>query len=218
MERKLTDFSFEKSGNTVRVRTGFVLPTSNPSTCSVDYEIDGADEICVSFSLTPANGLPEIPEIGVAMAMPGGFDNLEWFGRGPHENYWDRKTSAKIGKCEGKVKDQFVGYIRPFEMGNKTDVRWLAITDTKGDVILFEGKPVFEFSALHHSAEDLEAAMHPYELPQKKETFVRINYRQMGVGGDDSGGAKVHSEFTLYANRNYSYSFRMKPITGGKTD
>ncbi len=217
-ERKLTGFSFEKIGNTVRIKTDFVIPTTTPSTCSVDYKIDGTGEISVSFGLAPADGLPEIPEIGVTMAMPEGFDNLEWFGRGPHENYWDRKTSAKIGKYEGKVEDQFVDYIRPAELGNKTDVRRLAITDATGDGILFEGEPVFEFSALHNSAEDLEEAMHIYELPQRKETFVRINHLQMGVGGDDSWGAKAHPEFTIYANRNYAYSFRIKPITGEKTD
>jgi len=97
-------------------------------------------------------------------------------------------------------------------MGNKTDVRWLILSDDEESGLIFTGDPTFEFSALHHSVEDLEKAKHPYELPVRKEIFLHINHAQMGVGGDNSWGAKTHPDFTLYANRVYTYTFKFRPV------
>ncbi|MGC8545686.1 MAG: glycoside hydrolase family 2 TIM barrel-domain containing protein [Athalassotoga sp.] len=214
MKRKINNFECEKVGDQIKVNTEFIIQTLNPSLCKISYSIDGHCGISVFFELIPADDLPEIPVVGMEMVLPKTFDNLAWYGRGPHENYWDRKKSARIDLYKSKVKDQFVNYIKPSEMGNKTDVRWLTLTDDEQLGLIFAGDPVFEFSALHHSVEDLESAKHPYELPARKEIFLHINYAQMGVGGDNSWGAKTHPDFTLYANRTYTYAFKFKPIYG----
>lgn len=213
-KRKLNDFSFEKIGDRIKIITEFILPTSNSSICKVAYDINARCEIAMSFELIPGYDLPEIPVIGMEMIMPKAFDNLTWYGRGPHENYWDRNKSARIDLYKSTVKDQFVNYIKPSEMGNKTDVRWLEITNDDGVGLLFTGDPVFEFSALNHSIDDLEKSKHPYELPHRETIFLHINHVQMGVGGDTSWGAKTHPDFTLYANRTYIYAFKFKPIYG----
>ncbi len=213
-QRKIRNFEWERVGEQIKVSTEFVIQTSNPSLCKVVYNVDGNCGVSVFFELIPGDDLPEIPVVGLEMVIPKAFDNLAWYGRGPHENYWDRKKSARVDLYKSKVKDQFVNYIKPSEMGNKTDVRWLTLTDDEGVGLVFTGEPTFEFSALHHSIEDLERAKHPYELPTRDEIFLHINYAQMGVGGDNSWGAKTHPDFTLYANRIYTYTFRFKTIYG----
>jgi beta-galactosidase len=212
ISRKIKNFEWEKIGEFIKIKTEFLIPTFNPSICKIDYEIDDNCGVSVLFKIIPGDDLPEIPVVGMEMILPKGFEKLVWFGCGPHENYWDRKKSARIDLYNGSVKDQFVNYIKPSEMGNKTDVRWLKIVNESGDGLLFKGDPVFEFSALHHSIDDLENAKHPYELSRRDETFVHINCKQMGVGGDNSWGAKTHPDFTLYANRIYIYTFKFKPI------
>ncbi len=210
--RKLKNFEWEKVGDNVKIVTEFTLQTLNPSICRVVYDVDCHCEVSVFFELIPGDDLPEIPVVGMEMIMPKEFDNLTWYGRGPHENYWDRKKSARVDLYKSKVKDQFVNYIKPSEMGNKTDARWLILSDDEESGLIFTGDPTFEFSALHHSVEDLEKAKHPYELPVRKEIFLHINHAQMGVGGDNSWGAKTHPDFTLYANRVYTYTFKFRPV------
>ncbi len=141
------------------------------------------------------------------------FNNLEWYGKGPHENYWDRQTGAKIGIYKGKVADQYVPYLRPQECGNKVGVRRATLKDADGSSLeIFSGGPgeTFELNVLPYTPFELENYSHPYQLPAPAKTVVRINYKQMGVGGDDAWGAMPHSEFRLYANRTYSFSFLIK--------
>jgi beta-galactosidase len=155
----------------------------------------------------------------MTMILRGEFKNLAWYGRGPHENYWDRKTSACVGLYEGKVIDQYHPYIRPQENGNKTDVRWVALTDSQGMGFLAVGKPSLSVSALPFLNEDFDegpekAQRHTFHIKQRDLVTLNLDYKQMGVGGDTSWGerARPHPEYTLYPNRVYSYSFRLRPF------
>jgi beta-galactosidase len=110
------------------------------------------------------------------------------------------------------VSDQYVPYLKPQECGNKTDVRWARITDKGGVGLQVSGLSTIELNVLPYTPDELEKYSNGYKLPKSEKVVVRINYKQMGVGGDDSWGAKTHPEFTLYANRSYSYSFVLKGI------
>ena len=101
------------------------------------------------FKMTQKD-LPEIVRMGMNLQMPRNFDQMSWLGRGPQESYWDRKTSAFVGLYSGSVADQYWAYLRPQENGNKTDVRWMTITDQAGNGLFFAGMPLLEVSAHHN--------------------------------------------------------------------
>ncbi|PTM59862.1 glycoside hydrolase family 2 TIM barrel-domain containing protein [Desmospora activa] len=210
--RQLQSFAYERTTHTVTVVVDYQLPTTTSSACRIQYLISGDGQIKVEHVLTPGANLPEIPAIGLLFTMDRAFNQLAWYGKGPHETYWDRSTGAKVGVYRGTVQDQYVPYLKPQECGNKTDVRWATITDHNGIGLKINGLPLVELNALSYTSSQLEEASHGYQLPQSDQVVVRINDKQMGVGGDDSWGARTHPEFTLYANRSYSYSFTLAGI------
>lgn len=177
------------------------------------YTIDSAGEIVVTGSFTPGDReLPELPRFGMQMTLPEGFEQMSWYGRGPHSSYWDRKTGAKIGRYSGTVQEQYVAYVRPQENGNKDDVRWVAFTAPNGAGLLACGMPLLSVGVQHYTTADLEQANHPYDLHWQGDITLNLDYRQTGVGGDDSWGARPHKQYTLFPQE-YSYSYRLKPFT-----
>jgi beta-galactosidase len=193
------------------------------------YRILGSGDVVVTNHFVMNNDeLPEIIRMGMNLVMPRNFDQMSWLGRGPQESYWDRKTSAFVGLYRGSVADQYWAYLRPQENGNKTDVRWMTITDNAGNGLLFSGMPLIEVSAHHNIMEDFESSertdgrqrpgekvenRHTTDVKARDLTSVNIDFKQMGVGGDNSWGARTHDEYRL-TEKEYSYSFRMKGITG----
>ncbi|WNR42644.1 glycoside hydrolase family 2 TIM barrel-domain containing protein [Paenibacillus roseipurpureus] len=194
------------------VRVLFELATQPVSEVQFVYTVSTNGEVEVNMQLTPGDKLPEIPEVGVMIELDASFENLAWYGRGPHENHWDRNTGAKLALHSGTVAEQFVPYLRPQECGNKTDVRFATLTNAAGRGLHIAGLPTVEVNALPYSPSELEAHDHPYKLPVSDKVVLRVNYKQMGVGGDDSWGARTHPEFTLFANRTYAYAFTFKGI------
>jgi beta-galactosidase len=148
------------------------------------------------------------------LRVPGEFAAVEWFGRGPQENYWDRNTGAAVGRYRMSVEELFFPYIEPQESGNRTDVRWVSFTDRAGTGLKATGMPLLYFSAWHFDAGELERRKHPSEIVRADDITVNLDYRQMGVGGDDSWGAWPHREYRLPA-RAYEYRFRLEPVRGG---
>jgi beta-galactosidase len=146
------------------------------------------------------------------MAVPRQFNKLTWFGRGPHENYWDRKTGAALGLFSGNVNNIIHRYVRPQENGNRSDVRWMALTDPNGIGIVAVGMPTIDVSAWPFTMQALEEGKHIHEPPPGEAITVNLDYRQMGVGGDDSWGARTHPEYTLPA-KPYHYRFRLMPFS-----
>ncbi|WP_077328619.1 glycoside hydrolase family 2 TIM barrel-domain containing protein [Virgibacillus siamensis] len=212
--RDINGVTVEKIGNkAVRISVDNTLPTTNTSQYNVSYVVFGSGDIVVNNTLKPGEHLPEIPKVGTTLMLPKEFNNISWYGKGPQNNYWDRKTGYDVGVYEGTVEEQFVPQVETQETGNKTEVRWVTMTNEQGNGLMAIGLPLLNVSALPYTESDLENADHPYELKERDAIVLDLDYKQMGLGGDDSWGARTHPEFTLHADKTYSYSYRLRPIT-----
>ncbi len=194
------------------------------------YTILGNGEVDVTSDFKETKeSLPEIIRFGVNLVMPREFDQISWLGRGPHESYQDRYTSALVGLYSGAVADQYFPYVRPQENGNKIDVRWMSITNKDGVGFEFIGMPLLSVSAHHNIMEDFESPdrtdsgaklglkmvrRHIDDVVPRNLTSVNIDYKQQGVGGDDSWGAWTHDQYRL-REKAYNYSFRICPLRSG---
>ena len=203
------------NNNELKIFFEYHLPDVS-STYTTSYNINGNGSILVENAFTPGSKpLPELPRFGMYLTMPVAFDNMQWYGRGPHENYQDRKESAFVGLYEGKVADQAFRYIRPQENGNKTDVRWVSLTNDEGIGLKFEG--LLSVSAHHNAIEDYDNDKlnmpNSHTIDVKPRDYVRINLdlAQRGVGGYDSWGQLPIDEYRLYA-KEYSYSFKISVV------
>ncbi|MBN1791392.1 MAG: DUF4981 domain-containing protein [Bacteroidales bacterium] len=176
---------------------------------------DGRVEVNNLFT-TADKRLPEIPRIGMRMRISPEFDNMTYFGRGPWENYIDRYTSALVSKYTGKVSGQEMLYVRPQENNYHTDVRWLALTDATGKGLMVTGRPTFCTSALNSAMEDFDDGDQKHQrhiTDVVKRDYIEwcIDYKQMGVGGDNSWGAKPLDKYMLYPGE-YRYEFVIAPV------
>ncbi|MBN2417588.1 DUF4981 domain-containing protein [bacterium] len=182
----------------------------------VVYDMYGSGDVIVSYRFACGDHpLPEIPRVGMVMVLTGEFSGIQWFGRGPHESYADRYTGAAIGLYAGSVWQQYFPYVRPQETGNKTGVRWAALTSAEGVGLLIDGLPVVDLSAHQFVKEELywvpNAQRHGSDVTPQDLVTLRVDYGQMGVGGDNAWGARPHRRYTLYPAY-YEYSFRLKPF------
>jgi len=195
----------------VRITTEAAIPVGTNSTFTNVYTVYGSGDIIIDSNFAPgSDNLPKLPRFGMQMAVPARFNKLTWFGRGPHENYWDRKTGAALGLYAGNVNQLIHRYVRPQEHGNRSDVRWMALTDPNSVGIVAVGMPTIDISAWPFTMQALEEAKHIHEPPLGETITVNLDYKQMGVGGDDSWGARTHPEYTLPA-KPYHYRFRIMP-------
>ncbi|MDD3119072.1 MAG: glycoside hydrolase family 2 TIM barrel-domain containing protein [Victivallales bacterium] len=172
-----------------------------------------SSDILVENRITVAEGMPDLPRLGVVMTLPPELEQLEWFGRGPQENYRDRQAGYPVGRYRSTVTDQYVPYIMPQEHGNKTDVRWLALTGPNGAGMLFSGMAVMEFTASHYRAEDLFRAFHTCELQPRPEITLCLDYHQSGLG-TNSCGPMALDQYKLFPGV-YSFNYRMRPLPAG---
>lgn len=173
------------------------------------YTISGDGKIAVENRLVVPEGIPPLARVGLRTALPVDFDEVQWYGKGPFESYDDRKESAFVGIYSGKVKDQHFPHVMPQENGNKTDVRWVKLLS--GDnAVRFSGAPLINFNVQDYSDEALNESKTTHTLRRGDKTYLHIDCRQMGLGGDDSWSPRVHKEF-LPDNDNYSFSFVITP-------
>ena len=172
------------------------------------YSVYPTGQIRVDLDYKKAEGLPEIPEFGMLMPVKSSFSQLEFYGRGPTANYFDRKNGYKLGYYTNEVIDEFEVYLRPQESGTHCDTRYFIVRDSKSDhgLIVTSIERPFNFSALPWTPYQIEEAQHPFELPDYERTILKINSEMMGVGGDDSWGAPVLEQF-LVPNRDCHLSF-----------
>ena len=201
--------------NRIDVLVDFVLPDID-SKHRVSYSVLGSGDIVVESSLTLGEqNVHELMRFGMKMRLPKEFDKMEYFGRGPYENYWDRKTASFVGIYKTTVREQYVPYISPQENGNKTEVRWATFRNDEGKGLMAVGMELLSMSALHYTIEDLSqekrGTKHDIDLQERDFVALNLDYKQTGVGGDNSWGARTHKKYTL-APKNYSYKFRLKPI------
>lgn len=150
------------------------------------YTIDGSGAIAIENRFVVDGAVPDLPRLGVVMTLPSDFEALEWFGRGPHESYSDRKRGTWIGRFAQSVSEQYVPYVVPQEHGNKTDLRWLVLAAPFGVVRVTPREPC-EGSASHFTPDDLFAAAHTIDLSPRAETFLSLDVRQRGLGTASCG-------------------------------
>ena len=188
---------------------------------TLSHEVHRDGTTAISAQLTNVDeDLPEMPRFGTVLTLPADLDQVEWYGRGPHENYWDRRTGAAVGRYGAPVSELAHTYVRPQETGTRTDTRWVALTDRAGTGLVVTGLPTVSFSALPHTIEDLDAGerkagRHWADLVPRDEVTLTLDYRQQGVGGDDSWGAVAHHEYTLWP-REMGFRFLLRPLRPGE--
>jgi beta-galactosidase len=159
-----------------------------------------------------AEGVADLPRLGVTMVLAPLMELVAWLGRGPHENYPDRNASATVAVYRGTVKEQHVPYIMPQENGLKTDVRWLTLEDGKTG-LLVAGMPLVAFSAKHYSDADLFAAKHTNELKVRQEVFLNLDGFHRGLG-TRSCGPDTLPEYQMNGGT-HKFAFRMRPFRTG---
>ena len=203
----LKDVTFD--GNVFTIGLEYVLATNPNTKCHVKYKVTGDGVVEATVSLDKSDEIGQLPELSMLLSLDADYDNLEWYGRGPQETYWDR-CHAKVGVFKNKVADNMAKYLVPQECGFKMDVRYAKITNDKGDgmLIIADG---LGLSALPYSPSEIDAATHPTELPPVHYTYIRVG-EQMGVGGDNTWGAETHPEYMLDNSKPRSVTFRFKGI------
>ena len=205
----------EVNEKTVKVTYTYLMPTTPTSECKLSYEVFGDGRVKTTLTYEPVKELGDMPEFGVIFKFNADYDRVEWYGLGETETYSDRKKGAKLGIYANKVADNMARYMVPQECGAKEEVRWAKVTDRKGRGMLFEmdeNNGPMMFSALPYTPHEMENAMHPYELPEVHYTVVRVAKDQMGVGGDDSWGARTHEEYLLKTDKKMEFSFVFKGL------
>jgi beta-galactosidase len=182
------------------------------------YSFYGDGQIKVDYNFTAGKGMPNLPRVGMQMAISDEFDQLEWYGLGPHETYSDRLRGAWTGIHKISVKNDFFHYAFPQESNNRSNTRWAKLVDSQGNGIMISGEQPLSFSAWPYSMEDIEQATHINKLNIRDFITLNIDLKQQGVGGDDSWSQRglPHPEYRIPAG-NYRYSFVISPVTSGKT-
>jgi beta-galactosidase len=180
----------------------------------VVYTIYGTGDLVVEASFDPGDAtLPDLPRFGMQARLVPGHEDLAWYGPGPEETYADRRDRP-VGVYKTTVTGNYFRYSQPQETGNKVDVRWAALTNASGAGLLAVGQPRLGVNALHHAAEDLDQANHHHQLPVRPDTYLNLDWKQMGLGGDDSWGALPLEKYRIKAAP-MSYRFRLRPIAPG---
>lgn len=163
-----------------------------------------------------SDNLPEMMRFGMIMTLPKDKDNFTWYGRGPWENYVDRNHDTFMGIWNGKVEEQAYPYYRPQETGNKTDVRWLTLTNGRGQGFRITGAQPLSVSATNNKPEDLDPGttkkqQHSSDILPRYETVLCVDLFQKGVAGRDSWGAQPLDQYRFW-NKEYRYSYTIKVI------
>lgn len=213
MVSKLKDITLlSKTDSSVVIKADFVLSALELAgglnyQTMYTFTTDGA--VKLETTVKPFGEMPPLPRLGYRMQVSSGFNQFSWYGRGPHENYIDRRSSALIGRYDGTVDEQFTNYIYPQENGNKTDVRWAKLEDSRGRKLKVIANRAFETSVSHYSIESLTKAEHPYDLEKEKKVYWNLDYQQGGLGGASCGPPPL--EKYLLRAENLSFTFILEP-------
>lgn len=201
----------------VTVIADFDMPEQE-SQMQITYQMLANGNVEVNMHFMPGNkALPEMPRLGMRMILKGDYDQMTWLGRGPQENYADRKSGYLIGKYSASVWEQYHPYVRAQETANKCDVRWFTLASKAGAGIKVEGAEPLSVSAWNFPQDNLLYVPSTIEhrhggcVDKKDMVWVNIDHLQMGVGGDNTWGAMVHPEYTI-TPKEWSYSFTIKNL------
>lgn len=181
-------------------------------TIDVCYTITSDGKITVRLNYPGAEGLPELPLFGMQFVLKKEFDSFRYYGIGPKENYVDRNHGGKIGIFSGTADKNMEGYLKPQSCGNRTETRWVEVSDGQASLCFAAAKDEkpFQFTVLPYSETELETASHYESLPAVQYTYVKILPVHMGVGGDDSWGSQVRESCRVMSNQKIEYCFDIK--------
>lgn len=201
--------------NKVQVQATYNLPQVS-SELVLNYEINSNGELKVKeqLQINKTKNIAMLPRFGIEIILPKDFNNMVYYGRGPHENYSDRNYSSQVGLYKQTVSEQFYPYIRPQETGNKTAIRFLDLSNNTLNIKVTSDE-LLNITALHFLNEDLDDGLqkdqrHSEELIERDLTSLKIDYKQMGVGGIDSWQAWPMEKYLL-KDKNYEYQFKITP-------
>ena len=214
---KLTSLKAGVENNQAVVAAEYDMPGVS-ARLSMRYVVNNVGAVRVTQRLTADKNakVSNMFRFGVQMPMPRAFENIEYYGRGPIENYADRKGCADLGIYRQAVDEQFYPYIRPQECGTKSDIRWWRISNSKGRGIEVVAEAPFSASALHYTIESLDEGekkiqRHSPEVEQANITNLCIDKAQAGVGGVDSWGSHPLPQYQLpYGD--YEFTFTVTPF------
>lgn len=190
LKHSLVEFQLKEEESGIRLNMEHrYIPKGNRLgiTHKENFMISGDGIIGSDNTFIVDKGLEDLPRIGLRMTVAKRFENLSWYGLGPHETYSDRKAGAEVGKFSGKVKDQYFPYIVPQENGNKEEVRWFNLSDEEGSGITVAANDPMNFSAHHFSPEDLTLAYHTNEVKFQEDITVLMDRIHRGLGTDSCG-------------------------------
>lgn len=189
------------------------LPAINAA-YNLTYTLNGKGQIQVQADYQPlADTIPLIPKFGMRMHIPANYSTVKWYGRGPYENYPDRKTGSLIGDYSLTLNSFMTTYAASQDNGNRTDVRWFALSDKNGDgAVHITGLQSLNFHAWDYTENDLEKTRHDFELPRQDFINVNIDLNVHGLGGNDSWGAKTMPQYTISGKKPYQYGFIMEYV------
>ncbi|OXU14306.1 glycoside hydrolase family 2 TIM barrel-domain containing protein [Sedimentisphaera salicampi] len=175
------------------------------------YTVYPCGSIQVDMQMRPFGKMPEnLPRLGSLMIAPKGFDNFQWYGKGPMHSYPDRKEGQKLGIYSGSVSEQFVPYPRPQEFGNKSLVRWFTLKNDAGQGFKVAGRQALNVTVSHFSDEDLTSASHLYELEKQDRCFVNVDYANAPVGNQSCGNVLPLEKYRLKPQK-VNYGFVIQP-------
>lgn len=213
-----TSFNVEEKGNNQVVTTEYEIKATS-SKLRLTYTMTPEGKLVVEQALTVdpnAEHKPQLLRYGMEMEMPQEYNEIEFYGKGPHENYIDRANSQTIGVYKQSVADQYYPYIRPQESGNKTQVRYWKVLNAAGKGLLFESNEPMECKSLNYLNDDLaigkdKAQHHSGDLTPRQFTAVHIGQREMGIGCVNSWGAWPRSEYQM-PYKDYKFTFIISPV------
>lgn len=214
-----------KNISATQINKGMVSITSNytlindSASVQIVYTINGDGVIKVDYSLNTLPGLPNIPKVGMQCGILRDYDNINWYGRGPLENYIDRNYGSDAGIYSLPIDTFMEPYVVPQENGNRTDVRWMFLSAKNKEGVLVVADSLLSMSAWPYTEENIQTAKHTNKLKDAGYITLNIDLKQMGVGGNDSWSdvAAPLDKYQLPAKA-YRYSFYMKPVKNNKTD
>ena len=219
-----------ETDNKVDVKASYQFADSEGNKIALwqaEYSIYRSGDIRVSNDFVKTEGMPVLPRVGMNMQLINTLDNVKWYGRGPFENYRDRKNAANIGIYNNKVADHYVPYVRPQENGYKTDTRWFSLMNDMHSGITIEAESTVGFSVHHNVQDDFippfkiaitsedgptarsnekRVNIHVNDIKPQDLISVNIDFGQMGVGGDDSWGKQTLRTYSL-TDSQYQYAF-----------
>jgi beta-galactosidase len=207
----------EKDANGLKIEVRYLL-TDVDAPYQINYTILNNGSVKIEALLdVEKNKIPELPRFGMRMQVNKSMEQIHYYGRGPWENYPDRKTAAFMGTYTQTLEEQFESnYIRPQENGYRTDVSWVKLSSADGHGFTIKGDQPICFSALPYTTEDLDPGnskknQHPSDLNERNFISLQIDLTQRGLGGDNSWGAMPHEKYLLKQNK-YVYAYIIEPM------